>query len=165
MIWLATSTQQLGKANSRPTWVKYVTSTHTVPPAASVCFLFSSASWRINSWRRFLVMRKHPMSWSVRWIFWKNPLSLSYVWLRPRLSEASPRFLYRQGGCLSVSWFNIYVESVCLCMDQPCNLLFWQVSLHLAGSSRQNQVLQWDWQSYRYAHGGWCKWPALSGPQ
>lgn len=34
-----------------------------------------------------------------------------------------------------------------------------QVSLHLAGSTWQNQILQRDWQSHRHAHGGRRKPP------
>lgn len=107
-------------------------------------------------------MPKHRMSWLVRWIFWTNLSSPLCAWLRLRLWEASPRFLCRQGGFHLSLPFYLSPESECLCIHQPP--IFSQVSLHFTGSSWQNQVLQWDWQSYCYAHGGWCKWLALSLP-
>lgn len=58
-------------------------------------------SWRINSWRRFLVMLKLQMSWSERWIFWKNLSCPLYAWPRQRHLVASLRFQCQQGECPS----------------------------------------------------------------
>lgn len=107
-------------------------------------------------------MLKHPMSWLVKLIFWINPLSPLYAWLKLQLWGGLLKFLYQPGRSfqlhcqlgVSLNW-SIYQHF-------PPLFPLWQISLHSSGSSWQNQILQRDWQSYCYTHGGWCKWLALT---
>lgn len=62
-----------------------------------ICIILSFDSLRISSWRRYLVMLKHPMSWLVKLNFWINPLSPLYAWLKLQLWGGLLKFLYQPG--------------------------------------------------------------------